>query len=56
MSYGSHALQCEVPVDLRPAWLKPASRVIGEGTRWLGRGCLFAATVYLMVALPGLID
>ena len=32
----------------------PTSRMVGEALSWFGGGLVFAATVYLMVALPGL--
>lgn len=56
MSDSTFALACNTAVDLRLTWLRPAARVIGEGAMWLGGGLLFAATVFVMVALPGLID
>lgn len=56
MSYGTHVLSYGVPLDLRLPWVMPAARVMGQGLMWLGGGVLFAATVYVMVALPGFID
>lgn len=40
-------------LDLRVA---PAVRVTGEVLKWLGGGVLFAATMFTMVALPGLFE
>ncbi len=53
MSDSTFALPYRTPLDVR---LAPAVRAIGESLVWLGGGVLFAATVYVMVALPGLID
>ena len=56
MSDSTFALPYTTPVELRLTWFRPAARMIGDGVMWLGGGVLFAATVYVMVALPGLID
>ncbi len=57
MSYSSSfALPYSASFDVRVTSLKPAVRAVVEGMKWLGGGVLFAATVYVMVALPGLID
>jgi hypothetical protein len=56
MSCSTQVLPDRHSFDMRLTWLKPAARVAGEGMKWLGGGAFFAATVYVMVALPGLID
>ncbi len=56
MSYVTHALPTTTSFDLPLTGLKQSARVIAEAVMWLGGGVLFAATVYVMVALPGLIE
>ena len=56
MSFSTFALPYRASFDVRVTWLKPAARAVGEGMMWLGGGILFAATVYVMLALPGLMD
>lgn len=56
MSDSALALSYKSSIDLRLTSLWPAARVAGEALMWLGGGVLFAATVFLMVALPGLLD
>lgn len=41
--------------EFRTAWATPTARAIGDGLTYLGGGVLFAATLYLMIVLPGLI-
>ena len=53
MSDSTFALPYRTTLDMRVA---PAARLIGQSLVWLGGGILFAATVFVMVALPGLID
>lgn len=53
MSDSTFALPYRTPLDVRFA---PVARVLAEGLKWFGGGALFAATVYVMVALPALLD
>lgn len=56
MSYSSYALPGKCPLEFRIASVAPAVRLAGTGLRWLGGSVIFAATVYLVLALPGLMD
>ena len=49
MSDSIYALSYHTPVQLPLAWVGPTARLLGGGV-------LFAAVLFVMVALPGLID
>lgn len=54
MSYTAYAQPAQAEFQVRVAGFGPTARMAGEALSWLGGGIAFAATVYLVVALPGL--
>lgn len=54
MSYVTYPHFYRTDDELRTAWLTPAVRAVGDGLTYLGGGIAFAATVYVMIVLPGL--
>ena len=56
MSDGGYALPYRTRFDLRLTWARPVVRAIGEGAMWLAGGIVFAATAYMVVALPGILE
>ena len=42
-------------LNFRVNELEPTLRLVGEAVSWLGGGLLFAATLYVLVAWPGLV-
>lgn len=55
MNYVTYPHFCRDDADLRLTLPGPAARAIGKGLTVLGGGFLFAATMYVMIVLPGLI-